>query len=115
MIHLRLRTEFSFRRAYGRPSQVLDALGPNPIAAGITDTGTWGHVTWWKTCREAGVKPILGAEVLCVPEVLDKTRQTGPMVAVLATSEKGLGELYRLMSRANGADQFYYVPPYTPG
>lgn len=110
MIHLRLRTEFSFRRAYGRPPQVLDALGPNPIAAGITDTGTWGHVTWWKTCRAADVKPILGVEVQCVPDPQDRSKQTGPMVALLATSSKGLSELYRLMSRANGADQFYYVP-----
>lgn len=108
MIHLRLRTEFSFRRAYGRPEEVLDALR-SPEAAGICDNGTWGHVTWWKACRARDVKPILGVEVLCVGEPNERSRQTGPMIGLIATGLKGLGELYRLMTVAN-QEGFYYVP-----
>ncbi len=113
MIHLRLRTEYSFRRAYGRPAEVLGALDEDErAAAGIGDDGTWGHVAWWKACRKAEVKPLLGVEVLVVPdpELRGKEgRQTGPMMALLARNATGLRELYRTMTWAHNQG-FFYVP-----
>lgn len=42
---LRVRTEFSFREAFGPVKRVVEALNAieTPIA-GIVDGGTWGHV-----------------------------------------------------------------------
>jgi len=61
---LRVRTEFSFRSAFGSVDRVvaaLDAIGCD--CAAIVDTsGTWGHVSWEKAMLKAGKEPIYGAE-----------------------------------------------------
>lgn len=108
MIHLRLRTEYSFRSAFGRPEDVLEVLG-SPEAAGIGDSGTWGHVDWFKTLTGRGIKPLLGVEVACVPSPRERAKQRGAMVALIARTGAGLTELYELMTWANN-EGFYYVP-----
>lgn len=61
---LRVRTEFSFRRAYGPIHEVAKALAEQacPYAA-VVDGGTWGHVRWGKALRKAGVTPGFGVEL----------------------------------------------------
>ena len=62
MIQLRVRTEYSFRRAFGRVPEVVAALRTDAAAA-ITDRGaTWGHVNWMKACKKAGIRPLFGVE-----------------------------------------------------
>ena len=65
---LRVRTEFSYRAAFGSVERVVDAL--NDIGcdcAGIVDTsGSWGHVSWEKVMLKAGKEPLYGAEFKCV-------------------------------------------------
>lgn len=61
---LRVRTEFSFRQAFGpvaRVAEVLKELGTP--AAGIVDNGTWGHVRWSKELGKTPVKPLYGVEL----------------------------------------------------
>ncbi len=61
---LRIRTEFSFRQAFGPVAQVaaaVQALGAS--AAGIVDGSTWGHVRWAKASSAHGFKPLFGTEV----------------------------------------------------
>lgn len=57
---LRVRTEYSFKSAYGSVAEVaarLEEIGC--VAAGIVDThGTWGHVEWEKSCAS----PLYGSE-----------------------------------------------------
>jgi DNA polymerase III alpha subunit len=108
MIHLRLHTEFSFRRAYGRVEDVLKVAGG--AAAAITDYGTWGHVAWSKACKKAGVRPIFGAEISVVADARVREKQPAAGVCLLARDAAGLEELYGLVSRANGPDCFYYFP-----
>lgn len=88
---LRVRTEFSFRKAYGPMKGVakrLKAIGAP--AAGIVDSkGTWGHVQWEKALSKEGIAPLFGAE--CPVEVGDKK----PVAWVLA---KDLRQFYRFMS-----------------
>lgn len=64
MIHLRIRTEFSYRLAYGPVPRVVQRLKEiGTTAAGIVDTaGTWGHVDWEKACETAGIHPMFGRE-----------------------------------------------------
>lgn len=107
MIHLRLRTEFSFRRAYGPVERVLEIAGGS--AASITDNGTWGHNDWSKAARKLGIRPIFGAEIMVVSDAAERERQAGPAMAFLARNEVGLEEIYQLVSRAN-TEFFYYVP-----
>ncbi len=113
MIHLHLRTEFSFRRAFGRIEDVLTTLKqvtPNATAAVMTDTGTWGHVNWSKACKKAGLKPIFGVEVAAVADARLRERQPVAQVLLLAKNESGLQELYQLISLANSKELFYYYP-----
>lgn len=61
---LRVRTEFSFNRAYGPVARVAAALAELQCpAAGIVDDGTWGHVRWAKEAAKAGFKPLFGTEL----------------------------------------------------
>jgi DNA polymerase III alpha subunit len=111
VIHLRIRTEFSFRRAYGKLADVTLLLQTQQVtAAALTDGGTWGHVKWAKACKTAGIKPIFGVELAVVPNPAERERQTGPSVVFLAANDAGLRELYALVSLANGPENFYYVP-----
>lgn len=65
---LRVRTEFSFRQAFGPIPKVAAALAALECpAAGIVDGGTWGHVRWQKALSKTGCKPLFGTE-LALPQ-----------------------------------------------
>ena len=65
---LRVRTEFSFKQAFGPVKRVAAALAETKCpAAAIVDGGTWGHVRWQKELAKVGVKPLFGTE-LVVPQ-----------------------------------------------
>lgn len=70
MIHLRTRTEYSFRTCYGPVERVAERLAEiGCSAAGIVDTrGTWGHVSWEKALDAVGITPIFGAELVLPTE-----------------------------------------------
>lgn len=108
MIHLRLRTEFSFRRAFGKVEDVMQAATGPSLA--ITDAGTWGHVAFGKACKKAGVRPIYGAEVAVVADARKKEKQPAASFALLARNDEGLRELYALVTLANSKTCFYYFP-----
>lgn len=60
---LRVRTEFSFRRAYGPVAAVAERLAELKCpVGGIVDAGTWGHVRWEKALSAVGVQPAFGFE-----------------------------------------------------
>lgn len=113
MIHLKLRTEYSFRLAYGKIPDVIRVAdeGQSPIA--ITDFGgTWGHVQWMKECKKAGTRPLFGVE-LPVVRSMEKEKWREGAAVVIARTDAGLANLYQLVSVANQADHFYYVPRVT--
>jgi DNA polymerase III alpha subunit len=61
---LKIRTEFSFRKAFGPTQKVADALvALGCPAAGIVDGGTWGHVRWQKALSKTSCKPLFGTEL----------------------------------------------------
>jgi len=98
VIQLKLRTEYSFGTTFapiGRVIERLKAIGCT--AAGMVDVNsTWGHVAWFKTCRAAGIQPMLGLETV----VSDDEENTHRMW-FLAKSRAGLSELYRVGSKAH--------------
>ncbi len=111
MQQLKIRTEYSFRTAYGSIESVVDHLKRNGCeTAAITDrSSTFGHVSWQKLCKLAGIKPIFGVELAFVPDVTIRTkREKLYWLPLLARSNAGLKEIYSLVEEAT--NNFYHVP-----
>jgi DNA polymerase III alpha subunit len=108
VIQIKTHTEFSFRKVFGPISRVLKA-SEGPI--GICDqSGTWGHVQFYKACKEAGRKPLFGVELAVVTDAKLKEKQGTNWMSFIAVNDKGLQELYELASLASDPDNFYYFP-----
>ncbi len=106
MIDLALRSEFSFRRCYGHLEKLVNN---STTAVGVADTdNTFGHVRLQSACQEAGIKPIFGVRLMVTPLRKEKEKAWGPESVFLARNEKGLREIYGLVSRAY--ENFYYHP-----
>lgn len=104
MINLRVRTEYSFRFAYGKIKEVIAQQGEY---ATITDRfNTFGHVPFVQECKKQGKKPILGVELAFVENASSKVRQTPYFVTLLARNAAGLSEIYALVSKST--KQKYY-------
>lgn len=98
-VQLRIRSEFSFGETFAPLDRLLarcKALGVT--AAGLVDTGTWGHVQWAEKCAKAGIAPMFGVQLAVVPNLEAEER---PAMWFLALSDEGLRELYRFSSLAH--------------
>lgn len=107
MLHIRTRTEYSFRKAYGPIQGIVDGASE---AIGIADSGTWGHVPFNNACKKAGVKPIFGVEIAVVGDSTERTRQPSNSMAFIAKNNSGLTEVYELVTKSTNKDNFYYFP-----
>lgn len=97
MIHLKLRTEYSFGETFLPISRMIERLKEiGCTAAAIVDPNTWGHVKFYEACKKAGIEPILGVEV-CVSDDDEKVQN----MWFLAKNQDGLKELYRLTSKSH--------------
>lgn len=97
-VQLRIRSEFSFGETFAPLDRLvarLKALGVT--AAGLVDTGTWGHVGWAAACEKAGIQPMFGVQIAVVSNAESEER---PAMWFLARSSAGLQELYRFSSLA---------------
>ena len=98
MNQLRCRTEFSFGKTFAPVQGMVDRLKElGAPAAGIVDSGTWGHCAWNKACKKAGIIPIFGVELGVVDSLESEDR---PSMWFLALSSSGLQALYRFSSLA---------------
>ena len=82
-VHLHVHTEYSLLDGACRIGSLVERvkeLGQTAIA--ITDHGVmYGVVDFYKACRAAGIKPILGCEVYVAPDDAGpgpRDRQRGP-------------------------------------
>jgi hypothetical protein len=89
---LRVRSEFSYRKAYGAPTRIAERLVEIdcPVAGLVDTSGTWGHVRWEKALAKAGVQPAFGAEFTI------ETDSGKPVAWCLA---EDIGQFYRFSSR----------------
>ena len=106
MINVRARTEYSFRKAYGPLSKVIEACEGDTI--GIADSGTWGHVAFNNACRAAGKKPLLGVEIPVVGDPMAREKQPANGMCFIAKNNTGLKEIYELVTRSTRKENFYY-------
>lgn len=97
MIQFKIKTEYTFGQTYAPISRVVERLKAlGCTAAGIVDeNSTWGHVAWHKACRAAGIKPMLGSELVVSDS--DFTHR----MWFIAKNQRGLSELYNWTTKAH--------------
>ena len=105
LLQLKLKTEYSFRKVFGRLEKSVSLCEGD--AVGIADTGTWGFVKFERACKKYNKKPIYGFSA-SVFESQKSHRGAGAEFTFLAKNENGIKEIYRLCSLSN--EQFYWTP-----
>ncbi len=108
MINVRLRSEYSFRKAFGPIHKVVETTEGDVM--GISDSGTWGHVAFSKACKKAGKKPLFGVEIPIVEDATERSKQPTNEMTFIAKNNDGLRELYQLVTKSTDKDHFYYHP-----
>ncbi|MBQ6388468.1 MAG: DNA polymerase III subunit alpha [Mogibacterium sp.] len=113
--HLHVHTEYSLLDGMSRISelpQYVKDLGMDSCA--ITDHGAmFGVVDFYKSCKKAGIKPVIGCEVYTAARTLydkeiDKDRNSGHLI-LLAENQQGYSNLVKIVSRSY-VDGFYFRP-----
>lgn len=105
-VHLHIHTEYSLLDGAARIDKLVARaaeLGMSALA--ITDhANMYGAIPFYKACRQAGIKPILGMEVYLIEGNLqDRVRNAAPPfhLVLLAENEQGYGNLLQLATIAN--------------
>ena len=82
-------------------------------ACALTDHGTIsGCVAFYKECKEAGIKPILGCEFYFTENAKEKGVENKSMchVVILSKNLRGWYELIQCVSESNKEENFYHKP-----
>lgn len=113
--HLHVHTEYSLLDGMSRISelpQYAKELGMDALA--ITDHGVmFGVVDFYKSCKKAGIKPIIGCEVYTAARTQhdktpDRDRSSGHLI-LLAENQKGYKNLVKIVS-SGYKEGFYFKP-----
>ena len=114
--HLHVHTEYSLLDGSAKIGELVlraKELGFDSLA--ITDHGVmYGVIDFYKACKKAGIKPILGCEVYVAPNSrFDRELSGGEdryhHLILLAENNTGYENLTRIVSRGF-MDGFYYRP-----
>lgn len=114
-VHLHLHSEYSLLDGAARIKQaVAKAKEMGMPALAITDHGSmYGVVDFYKACKKAEIKPILGCEVYVAPRTMaDRTPRVDDNLnhlVLLAENEEGYRNLLKLVS-LGFTKGFYYKP-----
>ena len=116
-VHLHLHTEFSLLDGACRIKKLVDRvkeLGQEAVA--ITDHGVmYGVVDFYKACKAAGIKPIIGCEVYVAPRGRTRFQKVHEFDAdsrhlvLLCRNEEGYSNLSYMVSQAF-LEGFYIKP-----
>lgn len=106
MIHLALRTEFSFKNCFLHMKDIHKYAEHGYV--GIADDhSTFGHIPLQQEADKHGFKPIFGVRINTLPDESKQRTASYPWIYI-AKNNNGLRELYMLLEKAY--DQFHYVP-----
>lgn len=114
--HLHVHTEYSLLDGSAKIDELVDRakeLGMKALA--ITDHGVmYGAINFYKACKKAGIKPIIGCEVYVAPgSRFDREIVKGDdryyHLILLAKNDKGYKNLCKIVSR--GFTEGYYYKP----
>ena len=112
-VHLHNHTHYSLLDGLTKIPELVDFVKEHGMeAVAVTDHGTMsGLVELYKTCKDAGIKPILGLEAYVAARNLedrdpahDKQRFH---ITLLAMNDKGFENLCRIMSNAEINGKYY--------
>lgn len=113
-VHLHVHTEYSLLDGLSKIKNLvalIKEMGMNSIA--ITDHGNmYGAIEFYKACKKADIKPIIGCEVYMSPNGrLDKStsNRRNQHLILLAKNNQGYKNLMKLVSIAN-IEGYYYKP-----
>ncbi|MBI2872984.1 MAG: DNA polymerase III subunit alpha [Chloroflexi bacterium] len=112
--HLHVHTEYSLLDGLSRTQSLVQRareLGMEALA--ITDHGgMYGVVEFYRACKEAGIKPILGCELYMAPESRHSKRpqdRSPHHLTVLARDNTGYRNLLQVVTKAH-LEGFYQRP-----
>jgi len=114
-VHLHNHTEYSLLDGASRiPAMVARAAELGMPAIGLTDHGVmYGAIHFYKACRDAGIKPIIGCEVYVAPRsrLLREGRvdRDPNHLTLLAANHEGYVNLMRLCT-VGQMEGMYYKP-----
>ncbi len=115
-IHLRAHSQYSILDATASPSDLVQKAAQNGMKAlALTDHGNlFGVVDFYKACKEAKIKAVLGCDLYVAPHSrLEKARVQGFRPAytltLLAKNKQGYQNLCKLSS-IGYLEGFYYHP-----
>ena len=113
--HLHLHTEYSLLDGACRIDQLVQrvkALGQSAVA--ITDHGVmYGVIDFYKACKAAGIKPVIGCEVYVAPRTrFDRVHEldgSARHLVLLCRNEQGYRNLSYMVSMA--FTEGFYIKP----
>ncbi len=112
-IHLHNHTHYSILTGLAKPKEYVEmAVKQGAQAVAITDSGVfYGAVEFYKACKAAGIKPILGVEIYLAPLGLsNKTPENRySSLVLLARNNEGYQNLMKLCT-IGALEGFYYKP-----
>jgi DNA polymerase III subunit alpha len=113
-VHLHVHSEYSLLDGACRISDLAEtAVEMGMPALALSDHGNlFGAIEFYKTCREKGVKPIIGCEAYLAPgKLTDKKSASGreaiTHLLLLAKNEEGYHNLIKLITIAHLDGQYY--------
>ena len=86
-VHLKLHTEYSLLEGVGKIDEYVEKakeIGVKALA--INDTSMFGAIEFFKKCKNAGIKPIIGLEVF-----LDGLEKVGEIFRLLCLLKIRMG------------------------
>lgn len=117
------KTHFSLGESIYSPKQLItDAAKAGYNHVFVTDSANINSlVTVTRAAKEADIKPIVGASIRVVDDINwrkpkrgeEKTKDTFWMPSVYIMNDEGYKDMARLLTLANDADHFYFVPRIT--
>src|SRR5574343_23912 len=101
-VHLRTHTEFSVVDGTLRIDDAAAAAkADGQVAMAISDLANlFGRVKFYKACRGAGVKPILGCDIWIEPLPDSASKATAPRLPRLVQTRQGYHTLSEILARA---------------
>ena len=111
--HLHVHTQYSLLDGASRITELVDkAKSLDMTAIAITDHGVlYGVIDFYKACKNAGIKPILGMEAYVAPKSMESReglREYAHLI-LLAKDDVGYHNLMKLSSLAF-IKGYYYKP-----
>ncbi len=113
-VHLHVHTEYSLLDGAARIEALVNKAKEFGMSAlAITDHGAmYGTIPFYKACKEAGIKPIIGCEIYVTDnrkEKASRQEQKNYHLILLAENQKGYENILQIVSIGH-IEGYYYKP-----